>query len=552
MSEKASPLSLTEYAGITLIVAATIILYQVNYFNYLLFHSTVEIFSAVIFFIAAVIAVISWRRIKNSYLLLIGVSFLFIPCIDLVHTLAYRGMSIFTTTSNIPTSLWILARYMQAATFLAAPLLHRRSWGIRQVLAVFAAATAVGMISIIVLDVFPVTYVEGVGLTTFKVVSEYVISAILVASLLLLHRIRGEFQPKVYNLLAASIVLSVLSELAFTNYVGVYDFANLTGHILKLVVAYMLFKALVKEGIEDPFNTIFNDYRVAQQKLVDQTVELRENAEKLDEMNAELSASNEELLSTQDELTRNSEQLSAYASRLEDMVEERTREVRVSEEKLRQSHAVAAVGRMGATIAHDLRTPLNVISQAAEGIDKFPESRDRLIEMIRRNADRALMMIEDIRNATRDIEVRAVRTDLATMVRSAVADANPPPAIQAKIEVGEGLDSSVVDPNLVRRVLDNLIRNAVEAMPEGGTLTASAQRIGNSISVSIADTGVGVSDEVAEKLFEPFYTTKPNGTGLGLHFCRRAIEAHGGALTYISTPESGTVFTATLKEKSDQ
>lgn len=552
MSEKASPLSLTEYAGITLIVAATITLYQVNYFNYLLFHSTVEIFSAVIFFIAAVIALISWRRIRNSYLLLIGVSFLFIPCIDLVHTLAYRGMSIFTTTANIPTSLWILARYMQATAFLAAPLLHRRSWDVRHILVVFAAATAVGMTSIIAWDIFPLTYAEGVGLTTFKVVSEYVISAMLVVSLLLLHRIRGEFQPRIYKLLAYSIVLSVLSELAFTSYVGVYDFANLTGHIFKLVVAYMLFKALVREGIEDPFNTIFNDYRVAQQKLVDQTVELRENAEKLDEMNAELSASNEELLSTQDELTRNSIQLSAYASRLEDMVEERTREVLASEEKLRQSHAVAAVGRMGATIAHDLRAPLNVISQAAEGLDKFPESRDRLIEMIRSNAGRALVMIDDIRNATRDIEVRAVKTDLAAVVRNAVADANPPPTIKTEIEIGGGLDSCLVDPHLVRRVLDNLIRNAVEAMPNGGKLTASAYRAGDCINISVADTGVGISDEVAEKLFEFFYTTKSNGTGLGLPFSKRAVEAHGGALTYASTPESGTVFTATLKEKTGQ
>jgi signal transduction histidine kinase len=158
------------------------------------------------------------------------------------------------------------------------------------------------------------------------------------------------------------------------------------------------------------------------------------------------------------------------------MVEERTRELRAGEEELKRSYAAAAVGRMGATIAHDLRTPLNVISQAAEGLDKFPESRERLVEMIRSNAGRALTMIEDIRNTTRDIEVRAVRTNLASMVRNAVADANTPPEIEAKTEIGDGLETVVIDPNLVRRSRRNRSRNAVEAGAEGGMLTTSACR----------------------------------------------------------------------------
>ena len=480
---------------------------------------------------------------RGSYLLLIGVSFLFIPCVDLIHTLAYKGMGVFATTSNTPTSLWIFARYLQAGTFIAAAIGHKRNWAIRPMIAAFATVTVVGLASILVWDIFPVTYIEGVGLTPFKVVSEYIISAMFLVSLYLLHRIRGDFEPKIYGLLSLAIVFSVLSELSFSSYVGVYDFANLLGHIFKLVVTYLMFKALVKEGIESPFNVIFHDYQVTQSKLLSQAEELRDKTEKLDATNEELTASNEELQATDEELRK-------YVSNLEEMVEERTRELREGEEKLRQSYAFAAVGRMGATIAHDLRAPLNIISIAAEGLDKFPERREHLIEMIRTNASRANEMIEDMRNSTRDIEIRPLEANLTALIATAVDESTAPPLVEKRVEAGEGLESVMIDPNLLRRVLDNLIKNGVEAMPNGGKLTVSTQRKGNLIEICVADTGTGISGEVATRLFEPFYTTKSNGTGLGLPFCKRALEAHGGELTFESELGVGTTFKATLKEKN--
>jgi signal transduction histidine kinase len=98
----------------------------------------------------------------------------------------------------------------------------------------------------------------------------------------------------------------------------------------------------------------------------------------------------------------------------------------------------------------------------------------------------------------------------------------------------------------IRRVLNNLIRNAVEAMPEGGELGVSCEVHGDNLVLTISDTGVGILDEEMENLFKPFYTTKSNGMGLGLAYCKRAVEAHGGTITVESEVGKRTSFTVRL------
>jgi two-component system, sporulation sensor kinase E len=112
--------------------------------------------------------------------------------------------------------------------------------------------------------------------------------------------------------------------------------------------------------------------------------------------------------------------------------------------------------------------------------------------------------------------------------------------------VGGGLDSILLDPDIMHRVVDNLVKNAVEAMPNGGKLTVIAVREGDSISVSVSDTGVGITEESRRKLFSPLYTTKSGGMGLGLTYCRRAVEAQGGTISFESEVGVGTTFHITV------
>ncbi|MBF0428471.1 MAG: PAS domain-containing sensor histidine kinase, partial [Magnetococcales bacterium] len=148
--------------------------------NYLLFHSLVEIFSVVIGFGFFVVVWNGRRFLDNHFLLFLGIAFLFISGLDLMHTLVYKGMSVLEDrNTNYPPQLWIAARYMEAISFLLAFLFldrfMRESW----VILAFACLTFFILAAIFLWKIFPTCHVEGVGLTQFKIVSEYVISCIL-------------------------------------------------------------------------------------------------------------------------------------------------------------------------------------------------------------------------------------------------------------------------------------------------------------------------------------------------------------------------------------
>lgn len=248
-------------AGITILVG----LYLTHLHGYLLFHSLSEIFSIVV---ACGVFMLAWnsrRYLDNAYLLFIGIGYLFVAAIDTLHTLSYDGMGVFPGEGpDLPTQLWLAARYLQSVTLLAAPLFLRARPRSALIWLAYFAITGLLVGSILVWDIFPVAYVEGQGLTPFKIVSEYVISAILVAATLLLWRNRRAFDNEVVALLAASFVTTALSELAFTLYVGVYDLFNLVGHLLKIVAVYLLYLAIVKTGLVRPYSLLFRNLKRAE------------------------------------------------------------------------------------------------------------------------------------------------------------------------------------------------------------------------------------------------------------------------------------------------
>ena len=150
------------------------ILYPLATNYYLVFHSSVEIFSIVIAFGIFVIASNTREYQDNDYFLFIGIAYLFIAIIDGLHTLAYKGMGVFPVVgSNLATQLWISARYLQSITLLVSPLFLKRKGKVMGIFLAYFIATALLLSSIFFWKVFPVCYVEGVGLTTFKILSEY-------------------------------------------------------------------------------------------------------------------------------------------------------------------------------------------------------------------------------------------------------------------------------------------------------------------------------------------------------------------------------------------
>ena len=209
--------------------------------SFLLFHTLVELTSIAI---AIGIFIIFWnsrRFVENDFFLFLSIAYLFIAGVDLLHTLAYKGMGVFPDyDANLPTQLWIIARYLQSISLAVAGLLIGRKLAIRRVFIVYTLVVVFLLATLFYWKVFPDCYIAGTGLTPFKKGSEYIMSLILLASIGVLWQKRHTFPQEVLHWMIISIIAAIGSELTFTFYVGVYDFSNMVGHLLKLLSFYFI------------------------------------------------------------------------------------------------------------------------------------------------------------------------------------------------------------------------------------------------------------------------------------------------------------------------
>ncbi len=246
---------LVEYLPLAAILLTTA--YTTTY-SYLLFHTIAETLSIVVGVCFFMIAWNSRRFLNNHYFLLVGIGYVFIVAIDFLHMLAYKGMNLFVGyDADLPTQLWIVARYLQAVTLLIAPFFINRKVNEYRVVAVYGIVTT-ALIWLIFQQVFPACYVEGVGLTSFKIISEYVICAIFLGGLVMLYINRNVFDEEVFRLLVLSIFIAMLAELAFTLYIGVYDLASMVGHLLRIISVYLVYKALVEIALTRQYSVIMS------------------------------------------------------------------------------------------------------------------------------------------------------------------------------------------------------------------------------------------------------------------------------------------------------
>lgn len=236
--------------------------------SYLLFHSLAEIFSIII---ACSIFALAWnsrRIIDNGYFVFIGIAYLFVGSLDLLHTLSYKGMGVFPDAGpNLPTQLWIAARYMQGISFFLAPFFLGRKFPARLFFSFYSLVFSLILASIFVWDLFPDCFLAGSGLTPFKKNSELVISFLFLGAIALLLRRRKAFDPQVLNLLVVSFTLTILSELTFTLYIDVYGLFNLIGHALKVMAFYFFYKAIIETGLVTPYRVLFRNLKQSEGDL---------------------------------------------------------------------------------------------------------------------------------------------------------------------------------------------------------------------------------------------------------------------------------------------
>jgi signal transduction histidine kinase/PAS domain-containing protein len=721
-------------------------LYLLSRFNYLLFHSSVEVFSIVIAFAIFAIAWNSRRMMDSNYLLFIGIACLFVAGVDLLHTLAYSGMGVFPEYgSNLPTQLWIATRYMLSFSFLAALFFANRKFRPSLVIAGYAVITALLFVSIFYWGNFPQAFTEGVGLTPFKVASEYVISLILLSAIALLIRKRSEFSGSVVKLMVAAMAVAIAAEMAFTLYTDVYGIANMIGHLLTVVSFYLIYKALIETGLTKPYDLLFHNMKqnetaltrhaaeltvvnsrleqeVAERKKAEEAlqqseeqlrlkldsvlspdadieeqelsniidvaalqsmmndlcavtnigfsiIDLRGNVlvgtgwqdicakfhranpetlknciesdvtltqgvkkgkfrifkcknnmwdivtpiiiggkhianihsgqfffedekvnremfvaqaekygfdkeaymrafdkiprwsrekvenlmmfyTKMADVISKLSYSNLKLAKLLSEQKTLQSKLEHYSKHLEDLVEEKTK-------LLKDSERLAAIGQTAGMVGHDIRNPLQSIIGEVYLVNSelatLPDSEEKAnikesLDMIKHNTEYMNKIVLDLQDFAKPLNPCDEETNVEQMIQELLTKNGVPENIQTEAHIESKARMVAADSAYMKRILGNLVSNAVQAMPKGGKLMVQAHRETDAVVIAVKDTGVGIREDAKDKLFTPLFTTKSKGQGFGLAVVKRLTEALGGTVTFDSQEGKGTTFTIRLAQ----
>lgn len=213
------------------------------------------------------------------------------------------------------------------------------------------------------------------------------------------------------------------------------------------------------------------------------------------------------------------------------------------EDLLRSKH-LAAIGEMGASIAHEIRNPLAGISGAVQILLKEVDPGHTHHEVMKQVLDlvhRVESTIQQLLDYSRQWNPLPEPVSLLALAKSVGAELSIRPSFHGvQIEYfGEEAATVQADPRLIRQVIENLIENAAQAMPQGGLIRCGTDLEGGSDVLTVGDAGSGVTPEVADNLFRPFFTTKTYGTGLGLSICRRIMEAHGGTILIENNEQGG-------------
>jgi len=234
-------------------------------------------------------------------------------------------------------------------------------------------------------------------------------------------------------------------------------------------------------------------------------------------------------------------------------LEQAYRELADAQDRLVRSERLVAIGRMATHVAHEIRNPLVTIGGFANTILNHPETGreqvDRYARIISSEVRRLENILARVMDFTRPPKPLLKPASVNGVVQETVEQILPAAGkrgVTVRVEMGEPAAVLLMDAEQMKQVCLNLTQNALDAMPNGGTLTVCVRNEGEEVTISVANTGEPVRPEDAGKIFEPFFTTKPGGTGLGLAVSQKIVQDHGGDIRLLSSLERGTEFIVSL------
>ena len=605
-------------------------------YSFLAFHTLAELFAIVISFVMVAFALSIHNFARNNFLLFLACGYFWIGSLDLVHTLVYKGMNVFVEgTSNLSSQTWLSARYSEALLLLTAPFAAKWRLNGFWLIAVFGII-AMTLTALVLSGSAPTTFVEGQGLTDFKIYSEYLIDLTLALALIALFMAGRGISSRDKTLIAVSIVMTMFAELAFTFYVSVYGFSNLVGHILKIFSFWMIFQAIVVSNLQKPFRELVEEKETSERQLA----QIKEHENRLEAMFNAISdciiladterrivAANrgmertfgytfEEVAGKTTSILYESEEEYERVGgiRINQTAAEQVAPHEISyrrkdgqtfvgetlraaieggngeplgyvgvvrdisyrkdlERQVRRAQKMDAVGQLTGGIAHDFNNILGIVMgnlelllRHSKDTPRISQYADTALQGTVRGAELTRKLLSFSRRDLGDTKVVSAN-DCVAQIRNLIAKSLTA-AINVENHLAEDLWQIRIDPGDLEDSILNLALNARDAMPMGGTLiieTANktldedyarrnpSTKAGEYVLVSVSDTGSGMTDEVREKVFEPFFSTKGagQGTGLGLSMVYGFVQRSGGHIKIYSAPGKGSTFHVYLPRAQD-
>ncbi len=352
---------------------------------------------------------------------------------------------------------------------------------------------------------------------------------------------QGTFRNLVIATVAVAVIFAFLVGMALTRTVT-GPVSRLSEITKKIIAGDLTQRAEVTS--EDELGELATSFNQMTESLQKSRDEIQGKNRELEATNEELRAVNEELRATEEELRASNEELQSANDELKE-----------TQEQLIRSEKLAVIGQLASGVGHELRNPLGAIKNAVFYVRRkitktdLPATEPRVLEflsIIDDEVDAANKVISDLLGFSRVAKPTVLPVNVVDILEDALEHASMPENIDLAKDIDNNLPMVMVDADQIRQVFVNIVINAQQAMPEGGRLAIKARSSGEFVEVEFADTGCGIPESAINKIFDPLFTTKAKGIGLGLSVCQSILERHGGNIQVESHVGKGTTFTVSL------
>lgn len=534
--------------------------------NFLLFHTLVELSSIVIAFAVFIVTWNTRKMLDNNYLYFVGMAYIFIGALDLLHTISYPGMNVIPGTGYDTNQFWIATRFLEAFSLIMGFWFLKRKKILNGDITILAycIVTLLIILSILYWKIFPVCYIEGVGQTSFKITAEYVIIAMLFFAGVLLNSSKNSFTPSVYRFLMFSLFFAIVSEFCFTLYVVIFSLPTEIGHYAKLISFFLIYKANVETGLTRPAEVIFKDLKDNEEKYRTLTENLPELIFRFDRSFRCLYANHasENFLQLHHEFYRG-KKLShlGFPASFENLLINRLIEVKqtkmivethfdLNEDTYTHSFSIQVIPEYGvedhldiylvicyditdlrgtekrlqelnatkdkffSIIAHDLKNPFTSLISFSELIYKnvnrlSTEKIESLAFRMNDSAKQAYTLLENLLHWSK-MQTGTLKPDpqelsvedLLHEIKKVSDSIALVKGIEIKIE-GACPGKIVADRQMMHTILRNIIANAIKFSHANSTILLRATYYNqDSILFAVVDSGIGIKKENIERIFK--------------------------------------------------